>query len=76
MNAFQATLWADLNNRWKSNNGVTNEIRLRKVRAQIGSAKRGIHLQLRVHFLSGMCGSHERGLSELRRRIGAPAEEM
>src|SRR5256885_7378764 len=74
MIALQAKLASKLDNERKSNNGVTNEIGVRKMRAKTRGGRTSVHLQPRVHVLSRMQGRDESGLSELRRGIGAATE--
>ena len=76
MPALQATLASKPDNERKSNNGVTNEIGVRKVRAKTRGGGRGIHLHLRMYILPGMHGRDERSVSELWRRTGAQAEKI
>src|SRR5436853_4293875 len=73
MATVQTMLGAKPDNERKSNNGVTNEIGVREMRAQTRSQRRGIHLRLRMHVLPRMHGHDGRGLPELRRRTGATA---
>src|SRR2546421_10562869 len=74
MATVQTMLGARPDNERKSNNGVTNEIGVRKVRAEIRAAGRSVHLLFRMHVLLRVRGRDEIGLSELRRRIGAATE--
>ena len=75
MGRRKAKVGAKLGNERKSNNGVTNEIEMREVRAQARGKRRSFYLQLRVHVLPRMLRRHESRLPQLRRRISQAAEE-
>src|ERR1041385_7889503 len=75
MIALHAKLASKPDNERKSNNGVTNEIGVREMRAKTRGGWGSVHLHLRVHVLPRMHASDGSGVSELRRRISEEAAE-
>ena len=72
---FRLSIRRKRGNENKSNNGVTNEIGVREMRATARSEGGSVHLHLRMHVLPRVHRGDGSGVSELRRGIGAAAAE-